>query len=80
MKISLKHLLNQNKLTRHKTSAKEVSNLLELVRRDLKDANLEGLSVDRRFVTAYNAVLQLAIIIRGTKQKEQELILQYFRQ
>ena len=28
--------------------------------RDLKDASLSGLSDDRRFATAYNAVLQLA--------------------
>ena len=32
----------------------------ELVNRDLKDAEIEGLSDDRRFATAYNAVLQLS--------------------
>jgi uncharacterized protein (UPF0332 family) len=31
-----------------------------LVSRDLKDAGIEGLSADRRFATAYNAVLQLS--------------------
>ena len=31
-----------------------------MVTRDLKDAEIEGLSDDRRFATAYNAVLQLS--------------------
>ena len=31
-----------------------------MVARDLKDAEIEGLSDDRRFATAYNAVLQLS--------------------
>jgi len=34
--------------------------LRELVTRDLKDSEIEGLSDDRRFATAYNAVLQLS--------------------
>ena len=40
----------------------------ELVNRDLQDAEIEGLSDDRRFATAYNAVLQLskmAIVCSG---------------
>jgi len=61
--MSLKDLLNQGRLRQHKTSKKEIENLLELVRRDIKDAKVEGLSSDRRFVCAYNAVLQLATIL-----------------
>lgn len=63
MKMSLKRLLSQGKLTHHKTSKKEIGNLLQLVRRDIRDAKVKGLSNDRRFATAYNAVLQLAIIL-----------------
>ena len=44
----------------HTTSQQEIENLRELVNRDLKDADLDGLSDDRRFATAYNAVLQLS--------------------
>lgn len=44
----------------HTTSRREVENLRELVNRDLKDAEIDGLSDDRRFATAYNAVLQLS--------------------
>jgi len=60
--MSLKDLLNQGRLRQHKTSKKEIENLLALVRRDIKDAKVEGLSSDRRFACAYNAVLQLATI------------------
>ncbi len=34
-----------------------------VVDRDLEDASLEQLSADRRFATAYNAVLQLSTIV-----------------
>src|SRR3989304_296487 len=61
--MSLKDLLNQGRLKQHKTSKKEIENLLELVRRDIKDAKVGGLSSDRRFACAYNAVLQLATIL-----------------
>jgi len=61
--MNLKDLLNQGRLRQHKTSKKEIKNLLALVRRDIKDAKVEGLSSDRRFACAYNAVLQLATIL-----------------
>lgn len=60
---SLKRLLSEGRLVRHKTSMKEVANLLHLVRRDIKDAKVKGLSTDRKFSTAYNAVLQLGMIL-----------------
>jgi uncharacterized protein (UPF0332 family) len=44
----------------HKTSSKEIEELRQLVARDLADAAIEELSADRRFATAYNAVLQLS--------------------
>lgn len=58
--MSLVRLLNQGRLTRHKTSKKEIANLIQLAKRDIKDAKLKGLSSDRKFSCAYNAVLQLA--------------------
>ena len=60
--MNLKDLLNQGRLRQHKTSKKEIKNLLALVIRDIKDAKVEGLSTDRKFACAYNAVLQLATI------------------
>jgi len=61
--MSLKRLLNQGKLAYHKTSKKEISNLLRLVKRDIRDARVKGLSNDRKFATAYNAMLQSATIL-----------------
>ena len=62
MKLSLKRLLTSGKLRRQKSSAEEIADLFAVVNRDLKDASIRGLSADRRFATAYNAVLQLATI------------------
>jgi len=64
--MSLKKWLSENKLSRHKTSQQEIQNLLKLVERDIKDAKIEALSNDRRFMTAYNAALQLATCILYT--------------
>ena len=61
--MSLKELLNQGKLKPHRTSREEIANLLKLVKRDIKDAKVSGLSSDRKFATAYNAVLQSATIL-----------------
>lgn len=49
-------------MRRHKTSPREVADLLRVVDRDLADAGIDQLSADRRFATAYNAALQLATI------------------
>ena len=70
--MNLKDLLNQGRLRQHKTSKKEIENLIELVRRDIKDAKVEGLSTDRKFACAYNAVLQLATILLYCKGYESE--------
>jgi hypothetical protein len=46
----------------HQTSRQEIHDLREVVDRDLKDAKIPELSADRRFATAYNAILQLTKI------------------
>ena len=58
--MSWRGLLASRTVQPHKTSAKEVEGLRQLVARDLADAAIEELSNDRRFATAYNAVLQLS--------------------
>jgi uncharacterized protein (UPF0332 family) len=62
MIMSLEDWLKEGRLKGHKTSAREVAELLKLVDRDLADAAIKELSADRRFATAYNAALQLATI------------------
>ena len=46
----------------HRPTRPEIQRLLAVVDRDLKDAAVGGLSIDRRFATAYAAALQLATI------------------
>src|SRR3989338_7376753 len=60
--MSLKDLLADGRIRPHKTSAKEMADLLRVVDRDLADAGVVQVSADRRFATAYNAALQLATI------------------
>jgi hypothetical protein len=45
---------------RHTTSRQELDGIRAIVARDLHDARVPGLSTDRQFATAYNAVFQLA--------------------
>jgi uncharacterized protein (UPF0332 family) len=60
--MSWSHLLASRTIQMHTTSKQEIDSLRELVSRDLKDAEIVGLSEDRCFATAYNAVLQLSKI------------------
>ena len=53
-------LLASKRVERHSTSANEFAGLRKLVARGLSDATVPGLSPDRAFATAYNAVLQLS--------------------
>jgi hypothetical protein len=61
--MSLQSLLAEGKLRRHRTSAKEIADLLRVVDRDLADAAIAQTSADRRFATAYNAALALATVV-----------------
>jgi uncharacterized protein (UPF0332 family) len=58
--MSWKALLASRAVQPHKTSVKEIESIRQLVNRDLADAAIGKLSADRRFATAYNAVLQLS--------------------
>jgi hypothetical protein len=58
--VSLAALLASKRVERHLTSANELAGLRKLIVRDMADAGIPGLSPDRTFATAYNAVLQLS--------------------
>ena len=60
--MSLTTWLENRWLTEHESSPQEVANLLAVVDRDLGDAEVEGLSSDRRLGISYNAALQLSIL------------------
>jgi|SRR5579862_2224944 len=63
MKTNLNNWLKEEKLRPHKTSKEEIARLFKIVDRDLFDAGIHGLSADRRFITTYNAALQLTTIV-----------------
>ena len=48
-------------LTRHQTSAQEISDLLAIANRDLMQAQTPGLDPDWRLNIAYNGALQAAV-------------------
>jgi hypothetical protein len=61
--MSWQQLLAANRVRRHVTSRQELTDLRAVIARDLQDAAVAGLSADRRFATAYNAVLQLTKMV-----------------
>lgn len=60
--MSLEDWLNHRWLVRHRTSQQEISDLLAVIQRDLRDCQIESLSTDWAFSIAYNAALQLATL------------------
>jgi len=54
--------LEKGQLRAHKTSSRDIAELLKAADRDLADAQLHGLSADRRFATAYSAALLVATV------------------
>lgn len=61
--MTLKQFSADGRLKRHRTNPREIRDLLRVVNRDLKDAAVTAISYDRRFATAYQAVLQLATVV-----------------
>jgi hypothetical protein len=62
MKMNLERLLAQGRLRPHSTTKEEIQEMLRIAIRDLEDAVVQGLSLDRRFFIAYEAALTLATI------------------
>lgn len=76
--MSLKQWADNGWLKLHKTSAKEINNLLLIVERDLQDA--EGsISSDWQFGIAYNAALKLCTILLYVSGYKPEKALQHYR-
>ena len=61
--MSWQQLSAANRVRSHATSWQELTDLRAVIARDLQDAAVAGLSADRRFATAYNAVLQLTKMV-----------------
>jgi hypothetical protein len=59
--MSLIELANEGRFKAHKTSKSEINQLLAVFNRDIEDAQIINLSIDRRFIMAYGAALTVAI-------------------
>jgi uncharacterized protein (UPF0332 family) len=55
--MSLEGLADSNRLKREPPTVDEIRGLIEVVERSLKDASVEAISEDLRFIAAYNALL-----------------------
>ena len=76
--MSLAQWADNGWLRPHKTSAKEISDLLRIVERDLQDA-AGSISADWRFGIAYNAALKLCTILLYASGYKPEKALQHYR-
>jgi len=61
--LSLSEWLDEGRVKRQRADRAEIQRLLAVVDRDLTDADVSRVSLDRRFATAYSAALQLATIV-----------------
>ena len=61
--MSLKLYLDKGLLQEVEATPQTLADLLSVAARDLQDASVRGLSVDRQFATAYSAALNLATYV-----------------
>lgn len=77
--MSLTDWANNGWLRTHRTSKQEIKQLLEIVERDLNDAQQNELSSDWRFGIGYNAALKLCTILLYTEGYRPERALAHYR-
>jgi hypothetical protein len=76
--MTLQNWLEYGWLRAHKSSKKEISDLFQIIDRDLQDA-AGDISTDWRFGIAYNAALKLCTILLYAEGYRPEKSLQHFR-
>lgn len=77
--MTLPQWLENGWLRRHDPKPREISDLLQIVARDLKDAQEPNISNDWRFGIAYNAALKLCTILLYAEGYRAEKALQHYR-
>lgn len=76
--MSLAQWAENGWLRPHKTSAKEIADLLRIVERDLRDAS-SSISTDWQFGISYNAALKLCTVLLYASGYKPEKTLQHYR-
>src|SRR5436190_18294274 len=79
MSMSLEQWAKNGWLRPHKPSRREIAVLLEIVDRDLKDAEEGDISSDWKFGIAYNAALKLCTILLHASGYRPEKNLAHYR-
>jgi hypothetical protein len=79
MSATLQDWLSSGWLRKHSATRKEISDLLGIVERDLKDSQTAGMSADWSFGIAYNAALKLCTILLHASGYRPEKTLQHYR-
>ena len=77
--MSLQSWLNKGWLREHRTSAQEISSLLDIVNRDIADAERTAVSSDWRFSIAYNAALKLCTILLYAEGYRADRVMAHYR-
>mgnify|MGYP001015561633 CR=1 FL=1 len=77
--MSLDEWAKNGWLRPHKPSKEEITNLFEIVDRDLADVSAKGLSDDWKFGIAYNAALKLCTILLHCSGYRAEKNLAHYR-
>lgn len=77
--MSLEQWARNGWLRKHRTSAREIADLLAIVDRDIKDAEAGGISADWKFGIAYNAALKLCTILLHASGFRAEKALAHYR-
>lgn len=77
--MSLNEWAKNGWLRSHKPSKEEITNLFEIVDRDLADVSAKGLSDDWKFGIAYNAALKLCTILLHSSGYRPEKNLAHYR-
>ena len=76
--MTLQKWLEHGWLRSHKSSKREISDLLRIIDRDVQDA-VGNISADWRFGIAYNAALKLCTILLHAEGYRPEKTLQHYR-
>lgn len=79
MPSNLQNWFRNGWLRKHKTTATQVADLLNIADRDLKDAKTARLSADWQFGIAYNATLKLCTILLYAEGYRPEKQLAHYR-
>lgn len=77
--MTLKQWLENSWLRQHQTKPREITDLLQIVDRDLEDARERHISSDWRFGIAYNAALKLCTILLYAEGYRSERALHHYR-